>query len=122
MIVISGQRLINTDWVTVSPANHPLRTFFFFFPIFFFSYFSLHFLRQVNSGSTIIVCPTRFWNSFQIISGKYNLTSAQKKQGCIKSYNGPVSSAFLGLLMFAAAEFLLILLFKQPEYFFAPVI
>jgi hypothetical protein len=122
MFTFAGQRLLGATWETVSPATNPFRTFFFSFPIILFSYFSLHFLRRINSGSTIVVCPSRFWNSFQIISGKYNLTPTQKKQGCLKSYNGPFASAFLGLFMFIAAEFLLILLFKQPEYFFARLI
>ena len=122
MITLSGQQLMGVDWITVSPANHPLRTFVFFFPILLFSYFSLHFLHRVNSGSTIVVCPSHFWDSFRVISGKYQLTPVQKKQGLIKSYNSPLASALLGIYMLAAAELLLILLFKQPEYFFSPVI
>jgi len=118
VVTISGQQLISVDWVTVSPALHIWRTFIFSFPIIFFSNLSLHFLRRVNSGSTIIVCPARIFTSFQVIPGKVGLTTAMKKQGCIRSYNGPLASAFLGLLLFASAEFLLILLFKQPVYYF----
>jgi hypothetical protein len=111
---------MSVEWVTVSPILHPVRTFIFAFPVILFSYFSLHFLRRVNSGSTIIICPARFLTSFQVVSGKANLSPTQKKQGCIKSFNGPLASALLGLFMFAAAEFLLILLFLQPNYTFSP--
>lgn len=121
VIVLSGQQLMGVNWVTVSPMVHPLKTLFFSFPIVLFSYLSLHFLRRVNSGSTIIVCPARFLTTFQIIPGKSSLTASQKKLGCIRSYNGPLISALLGLFLFAAAEFLLVILFKQPDYLFKPL-
>jgi hypothetical protein len=121
VFVLSGQQLTGVEWATVSPINHPFRTLIFFPPIVLFAYFSLHFLRKVNSGSTIIVCPARFLTTFQVLSGRHSLTRNQVKEGCIRSYNNPVASAFLGLSFFAAAEFLLILLFKQPIYYFQPI-
>jgi len=121
MIIISGQQLIGIEWVTVSPMAHPSKTLLFSFPIILFAYFSLHFLRRVNSGSTIIVCPAKFLTTFRIIPGKLNLSASQRKLGCIRSYNGPLVSALMGLFLFAAAEFLLVILFKQPEYLFKPL-
>jgi hypothetical protein len=121
VITISGQQLVGIDWVTVSPLVHPWRTFVFSFPIVFFAFLSLHFLRQVSSGSTIIYCPAKLFTTFQVVPGKHGLTKTQLRQGCVKSYNGPVISAALGLLLFSASQVLLVLLFKQVEYHFLPL-
>jgi hypothetical protein len=107
----SGVELVN-----ISPFAHPLRTVTFSVPILLFSFYSLCFFRRVNSGATIIVHPRKIFTTLYIVPGKAALSKDQKSAGYIKSYNGPASSAILGLLLFAAAEFLLVLLFKQAVY------
>jgi hypothetical protein len=84
----------------------------FFFPSLIFAFYSLFFLRRVNSGSTIIVNPQKPLTTFMVVSGKISLTKSQKSQGFIISFNGPIASAFLGLLLFSASESLLVMILK----------
>src|SRR3989344_5859686 len=104
----------SVELANASPADHPLRTAFFLLPILYFAVSSLQLLRRVNSGSTFIVHPHNLF-SLRIFSGKNTVKS---KKDLMISYNGPLSTAFLGLLFFAAAEFLLVSLFLSPLYTF----
>ena len=114
-------RLTAFDLVTVSPADDLLRTVIFVIPAAILAYLSLYFLRKVSLGSTIIVNPKNVPGTFRVFSGKQPLSSRLEKQGYLKSYNGPGASAFLGLLMFAVAEFLIVMIFKRVDYFFSPL-
>jgi hypothetical protein len=118
VITIAGAQLLSVQWITVSPFSHPWRTLIFSFPIIIFSYMSLNFLRRVSLGSTIIICSSHFPIFLKVVAGKIKLTTSQKKQGCQGSYCSPITSAFLGLLLFASAEILMIMLFMQPVYYF----
>jgi hypothetical protein len=118
MVTVAGQVLVGIEYVTVSPLLHPLRTIILSFPVMVFAHFSLRFLKDINAGSTIVYQPKNFIKTFTVYSGKYYLTQAQKKHGFISSFNSPYISAFLGLLIFSVAEFLLVVIFKQPEYTF----
>jgi ABC-type arginine/histidine transport system permease subunit len=118
MVTVAGQVLAGIEYVTVSPLLHPVRTTVLSLPVMVFAYLSLKFLKDVNAGSTIVYQPTNFIRSFSVYSGSYNLSPKQKKQGFKSSFNNSYASAFLGLLLFSVAEFLLVVIFKQPEYTF----
>ncbi|OGD09223.1 hypothetical protein A2397_02740 [Candidatus Amesbacteria bacterium RIFOXYB1_FULL_44_23] len=113
-------KIIAADFITISPTDYPIRTPLFTALALLLAHYSLCFLRKVNFGSTIVVNPRNILRTFSVVSGKYNLPTKLTKQGFIKSYNGPGVSAFLGLLMFAVSEFLIVILFKRIDYTFAP--
>jgi len=106
----------STHFETVSPADHPLRTLLTSAPVIYLAYFSLKFLRHINSGTTITFLPRNPLFTFSVRPGRAPLSVSEKKSGFLKSYNGPIGTAFLGLLFFAAAQLLLVLIFKRAEY------
>lgn len=89
----------------------------FILPILYFSASAFVILKDVNLGSTIVYREGYLF-SLRIYSGKINLTATQKKQKYVTSFSGPVGSALLGLLFFAAAQFLTVMLYLKPVYIF----
>jgi hypothetical protein len=100
------------DLPVSSPLEHLPRSLFSGGFAVIFALVSIQFLRAVNSGSTILIDKHNPLLSFQVREGKVTLAKSQIARGLVKSYNGPLSTAFMGLLFFAAAQFLIVLVFK----------
>ncbi len=111
--------LIAIDFPTVSPLEHWPRSMFMIFFGAYFAVLSLKFLKNIKQGSSITVHPGDPLLSFLVLNGRVNLTKLQQKQGFIKSYNGPASTAALGLLFYFAAQIMIVMMFKTIDYTFA---
>jgi hypothetical protein len=103
------------DLVNVSPLDDLGKLTFFILPILYLSFNSLQFFRKVSTGATIIYRRGQIL-SLRIESGRVELTKSQKAKKYVASFNGPLVSALLGLLFFAAAQFLTVILFLRAEY------
>lgn len=84
----------------------------------YFAVISLKFLKTVTSGATILLVPANPLFTFTVISGNAKLSQALKSRGYIKSYNGPIGTAILGMLFFIAAQMMIVMMFKKVEYLF----
>jgi|SRR3990172_9299604 len=102
------------ELVNVSPMDHWFRSIFYIVFGAYFAVLSLKFLKNATPGVTLIYSPNNLFASVKVVKGKTK--SAPK--GFVASYNGPLSTAFLGLLLFAAAELLLVMMFKRIDYLF----
>ena len=106
---------------TVSPLNDPVRfAFTFLFGTHFFIY-SLRFFHSLNSGVTILFNrhrPITTFVNLQVRGGHTQLPQRKSYYGIVKSYNSPLSTAFLGLLFFAASVVLLVIMFKRIDYIY----
>ena len=104
------------EFPTVSPMEHWPRSVFMVFFGAYFAVISLKFFKNINSGATIALIPKSPLLTFRVIPGKTKLTQKDLKAGFVKSYNGPASTAFLGMVFFAAAQLMLVMMFKTVEY------
>ena len=120
MIVISGQKLIGRELIDISPLDNPLRTAFFALPVIIFTYLSLQFFKNITTGVTLLLPRTGLpWPV--IYPGKLPKSKFNPKKYYLSSYDGPLMTAFLGLFLFAAGEFFLVIMFKTFSYTFAPL-
>jgi hypothetical protein len=102
------------ELVTVSPSDHWIRSIIMISFGAYFAVLSLKFLKNVTTGVTLVYSPSNPFLSLNIVKGK--IKSVPK--GHKASYNGPLSTALLGLLLFAAAQTLIVMMFKRAEYMF----
>lgn len=117
MIVISGQKLISRELVDISPLDHPLRTAIFAVPVIIFTFLSLQFFRNISTGVTLLLPRTGLpWPAIR--PGRLPKSKINPKIYRLSSYDGPFSTALLGLFMFAAGEFFLVIMFKTFNYSF----
>ncbi len=108
----------SVDFPTISPSDHPFRSLYTLFFGAFFTAFSLRLLQNLRTGVTLISLPKHFYFPTRIVPGRVKLTSSQKSQGYVASYNSPFFTAVLGLLLYAAAQILIVLMFKGVDYTF----
>jgi hypothetical protein len=102
------------ELVTVSPMDHWVRSLFYVLFGSYFAVLSLKFLKSANPGVTILYHKANPFTSIKVVKG--HLKSVPK--GYVASFNGPLSTAFLGLLLFTAAQVLIVMMFKRIDYFF----
>jgi hypothetical protein len=102
------------ELITVSPLDHWPRSLFMIIFSAYFSVLSLKFLKSANPGVTILYSTKNILTSLKVLKGKLKSTP----KGYKASYNSPLSAALLGLLLFSAAEALLVMMFKRIDYFF----
>lgn len=113
MLKISGQYLVDMHLYNAPPWSHPWRTAFFILPIVVFTVYSLQFFRNVNLGVTVAL-PKKGFPLLLIFPG--NLSKSKKYR--LAHYDSPILVFLMGLLLFTAAEILIIMLFKEASYTF----
>lgn len=102
------------ELVTVSPMDHWPRSLFYIVFASYFAVLSLKFLKSTNPGVTLLYSPKNPFTSVKVVKGR----AKSIPKGYKASFNSPISTAFLGLLLFTAAQTLLVMMFKRVDYFF----
>lgn len=102
------------EFVNISPLEHWPRSIFYIVFGAYFAVLSLKFLKGTNPGVTLVYSPKNPFTSIKIHRGKVKSVP----RGFIASYNSPLSTALLGLLLFTAAQLFVVMMFLRVDYFF----